>query len=282
MKQQIVAVVFDFDETLAPDTTSSFLESIGIDVPEFWKQINELVKDGWDPVPAYLQMMLEESKRRKAGDRITKDKLRAWGLKIKTYPGVNSLFTRLRKLAAGIDSQIKIEFYVVSSGIGEILRATKISSQFTDIWAGDFSYNASGEIKHLKNVVSFTDKTRFLFQIAKGIIGPRSRSEPFAVNEKVPSEKMHVPFEQMIAVGDGYTDIPCFSLLQKNHGIAIGVYDRASRERWGKAWGFLENQRVTHIVAADYRKNSGLDDALSMAVERVCRSIALKSITYRG
>jgi hypothetical protein len=282
MSQQTVAVVFDFDETLAPDSTSSFLESIGINVPEFWKENKALVKKGWDPIPAYLQQMIAESQRREPGKRITREKLSAWGSRIKTYAGVGSLFGRLRKLAKSVSAEINIEFYLVSSGIAEVLRATKIAGQFSDIWACDFSYNAAGEIEYLKNVVSFSDKTRFLFQISKGITGARGRSEPFAVNEKVAAEKLHVPLDQMIVIGDGYTDIPCFSLVQKNHGIAIGVYNRESRDRWGKAWGFIENQRVTHIVAADYRKNSGLDDALSMAVERVCRNITLRGMTYRG
>jgi len=280
--QQICAIVFDFDETLAPDSTSGFLAGLGIDVPAFWNQNKVLVKQGWDPIPAYLQQMLQESRRRESGKRITAKKLAAWGAKVRTYPGAASLFGRLRKLAHAINPAITLEFYIVSSGIGEVIRATKIAAEFKDIWACDFSYNKAGEIDALKNIVSFTDKTRFLFQIAKGIIGPRARTEPFAVNEKVPAEKLRVPFDQMIVVGDGYTDIPCFSLVQKNHGIAIGVYDRASRDRWGKAWGFIENRRVTHMVAADYRKNSGLDDALSMALERMARTITLKSMTYRG
>jgi hypothetical protein len=36
--QDTIAVVFDFDDTLAPDTTSSFLENMGIDVKEFWSR----------------------------------------------------------------------------------------------------------------------------------------------------------------------------------------------------------------------------------------------------
>jgi hypothetical protein len=29
----VVAVIFDFDDTLAPDSTSQLLESLGVDVP---------------------------------------------------------------------------------------------------------------------------------------------------------------------------------------------------------------------------------------------------------
>ena len=61
--QDTIAVIFDFDETLAPDSTSSFLDSIGIETKAFWrKDVQKLLDDGWDPVLAYLHKMLEFSK----------------------------------------------------------------------------------------------------------------------------------------------------------------------------------------------------------------------------
>jgi len=277
-----IAVIFDFDETLAHDSTSSFLEHIGIDVKSFWQTQAGLVKQGFDPVPSYLQMMIEESQRRPPAERITREKLKAWGRKVTFHAGVQQIFGRLRRQVRNIDPRMTVEFYIISSGIGDILRNTRISHQFTDIFASDFSYNARGEIKALKNIVSFTDKTRFIFQISKGLIGEKARQDPFAVNKKVPDSELRFPLDQMIIVGDGYTDIPCFSLAQKNGGIAIGVYDRESRDRWGKAWGFLEDQRVKHLVAADYRKNSGLDDALSLAIDKIAKNVKLRSLTYQG
>jgi len=280
--EPLIAVVFDFDDTLAPDSTSAFLENFGVDVKSFWREAARRVQAGWDPVPAYLDMMLCESRRRKPRERITREKLRQWGGKLKFHAGVPQIFSRLSKQARSLSSDLKIEFYIVSSGIGEILRATTIARHFTDIWASDFGYGRDGSIEGLKNIISFTDKTRFLFQVSKGLIGETARKDPFAVNRKTSGGKLRLPMSQMIIVGDGYTDVPCFSLVQKNGGIAIGVYSRESREKWGKAWGFLEDQRVSHLVAADFRKNSGLDDALSLAVDKIARDIALHSRTYQG
>ena len=281
--QNTIAVVFDFDETLAPDSTSSFLDSCGLNVPEFWsKRHHKLLQLGWDSVPGYLYLMIEESRSRPVADRITKQRLADWGKKLALYEGTSTIFSRLKKHAAAIDDQTALEFYVVSSGIGEILRNTKVAKYFTDLWACEFHYARSGEIAYPRNIISFTDKTRYLFQISKGLIGDGARTKPFEVNRKVPESKLRVPLNQFIVVGDGYTDIPCFSLVQGNGGIAIGVYDRESRDRWGKAWGFIETRRVTHLVAADYRKRSGLDDAISLAVARVCQNIKLRAMTYRG
>ena len=275
----VIAVIFDFDDTLAPDSTSGFLESVGIDTHRFWKDVGGLVKQGWDPIPCYLQRTIDESQSRPSAKRITKAKLADWGRRAPLFAGVPKLFPRLRRQ---MPEGVTLEFYLISSGIRDVLRETAIADQFHDIWASDFAYNKEGEIVGIKNVVSFTDKTRFLFQIEKGLVGPNSRSDPFAVNRKVSEGDLRIPFEQMIVVGDGYTDIPCFSLVQKGGGIAIGVYDRESRERWGKAWGFLEERRVLQLVAADYRKHSGLDDALSLAIDNISKRLQLKSMIYRS
>jgi hypothetical protein len=43
-----IAIVFDFDDTLAPDSTSSYLESIGMNVHDFWKKkVQPLLEDFW-------------------------------------------------------------------------------------------------------------------------------------------------------------------------------------------------------------------------------------------
>ena len=55
-----IAIIFDFDDTLAHDSTTDFLKSVGIDTQDFWKKrVDPLVEDGWDPIPAYLYMMIE-------------------------------------------------------------------------------------------------------------------------------------------------------------------------------------------------------------------------------
>ena len=241
-----------------------------------------LMDDGWDPVPAYLYMMLQESNNGRRGREITQAKLVAWGQKIKLYKGVTRIFALLRKQAHAISPDINIEYYLVSSGIGEVLRASRVAKYFDDIWACDFHYDDNGRIAFPKNIISFTDKTRYLFHISKGIIGPESRHKPFEVNRKIDFPDLHIPIDQMIFVGDGYTDIPCFSMLQKQGGIAIGVYDPEDRERWGRAWGFITEGRVSNLSPTNYSKNSALRLSLMMAVEHIARRIALTRQTYQG
>lgn len=56
----VIALVFDFDDTLVPDATTALLESRGIDVREFWSEVvPRLVDEGYDPPLAYLRAMLD-------------------------------------------------------------------------------------------------------------------------------------------------------------------------------------------------------------------------------
>ena len=280
--QEIIALIFDFDDTLAPDSTSGFLAQCGINVPQFWQdEVQPLLKDNWDPVPAYLFKMIDKSC---AGEipTVTKERLAKWGRDLPLYDGADQIFDRLREVAAKVNPRVSLEFYMVSSGISDVLKNTRIAHEFSDIWASDFAYDKDGLIKFPKKVVSFTDKTRYIFHIQKGIFGPDFADKPFEVNRKVASENIRVPISQMIMVGDGYTDIPCFSLVRKDQGIAIGVYDRKNREKWGRAWGFIEDGRVSNLVPTDYSEGSGLSDSLIMAVESIAGRISLASHTYQG
>ena len=50
----IIAVIFDFDDTLTDDSTTKLLEAKGIDPREFWQEkMPGLVSDGWDQPLAY-------------------------------------------------------------------------------------------------------------------------------------------------------------------------------------------------------------------------------------
>lgn len=282
--QEIIAVIFDFDETLAPDTTWGFLEHWGADPPAFWREkVDPLVAEGWDPIPAYLYTMIEASRASSVRERITKSRLAGYGKLVRLYDGVTRIFGKLARQAQSVYPDASLEFYVVSSGLRDILLNTRISRNFTRIWSCDFFYHhETGEILFPKNIISFTDKTRYLFQISKGFVGPEYDNRPFEVNRRVPAEKLRIPFNQMIYVGDGYTDIPCFSLILKQRGIAIGVYDSQRREKWRQAWEFIEEGRVSNLVPADYSKNSALEQSLLMAVTKMANDIALRRRTYQG
>jgi phosphoserine phosphatase len=279
--QDIIAVVFDFDDTLAPDSTSGYLRRAGVDVAHFWKSdVDALIAQDWDPVPAYLHRMIETA--RDGGIAcMTRDDLVAWGRELPLHPGVDTLFDRLRACVREVDPRVSVEFYLISSGIGDVVRNTRIASQFTDIWASEFHYDDAGRPQFTRRIVSFTDKTRYLFHIQKGIIGPASRGKPFDVNRKIPNELLRIPMHQFIFIGDGLTDIPCFSLVTREKGVAVAVYDEHHTEKWGGAYKFIAEDRVKSLYSTNYSENSDLSRFLTMALRHKAEGIVVRGRAYQ-
>lgn len=205
------AVVFDFDDTLTDDSTTALLKSVGIDPAEFWGvKAAKLLEEGWDPTPAYLKLLLDNVGQGKPLGKLSNSALRAFGKTLKFYPGLPGLFKDLRELAREhVLSNPAIEFYIISGGLEEIIRGSCIAPYMSGIWGCKFA-EKNGQIAHIKNVVSFTEKTKYLYTINKGL---HDTTNPYAVNERRDPGDRRVPFTNMIYLGDGLTDVPCFSLL---------------------------------------------------------------------
>ena len=59
MAKHNIAIIFDFDDTLVPDSTTALLESKGVDTEEFWTvKLKEKVRKGWDPTLAVMKLFL--------------------------------------------------------------------------------------------------------------------------------------------------------------------------------------------------------------------------------
>lgn len=263
-----IALVFDFDDTLAPDSTTGLMEQLGFDAMNFWSgAFEEMLASGWDQVPGFLYKLIELSNER--GGLITADYLADWGRRLPLFEGVEGFFDVLRQYAAKEAPGMELEFYLISSGIGQVLEHTPIAHQFTEIFASDFHYDAQGRIAAAKRVVSFTDKTRYLFMISKGIIG-EEKKKYYRVNDKF--DDFRIPFTQMIFVGDGGTDIPCFSLLKRKGGQRIAVYHGERRSSWKKARGFVRDERVEIMEEANYAPDSALMKSLKNLILDIAES----------
>lgn len=280
----IIALVFDFDDTLAPDSTTHFLAQAGLkDIKKFWqKDVQDLLDKEWDPIPAYLYQMIQASQKNLTKTPITKKSFKKCGEDLPLHKGATTIFQRLRKTAQTVNKDVKLEFYLISSGIGDIIKNTVIAKEFDDIWASEFAYDEAGQINFPRKIISFTDKTRYIFQIQKGIVGKKFANKPFEVNKKLKPNQIRVPIKNMIFVGDGYTDIPCFSLVKKEGGVAIAVVDKNHSEKWDRAYQFIQDGRVSNLNSADYSENSDLSLFLQMAVKKMATDFLINKGSYQG
>jgi hypothetical protein len=70
-----------------------------------------------------------------------------------------------------------------------------------------------------------------LFEIDKGIEQSKSQLNPFLVNEDIATDKRRIPFRNIEYIGDGLTDILCFSLVKAMGGRMFEVFDPANPEK---------------------------------------------------
>src|SRR5262249_2014379 len=114
----------------------------------------------------------------------------------------------------------------------------------------------------------------------KGIDSKESRSNPYLVNQAVDDKDRRIPFANFIYVGDGMTDIPCFSLIQKMGGTAFGVFDPAKEGKAKQALEqFLKPGRVVSVHSPRYTPDSELGSMLHAAVATRCGAIQLQRKT---
>jgi len=131
-------------------------------------------------------------------------------------------------------------------------------------------------VADIKRCVTFTEKTRFLFEINKGISPSAAAAQPHLVNQLIREEDRPIPFANMIYVGDGLTDIPCFSLIEKGGGVAFGVF-QAGKESAKQAFQrFLETKRVRSMHHPEYGEDSELGSLLRAAVSTACSNIMIR------
>ena len=199
MAQNTIAVIADCDGTLAPDTTNQLLTSFGVKPEEFWPdEVQPLVRDGWDEHLAYMQKLIELSRRGGPLEGLTKDRLAEIGATLEYYPGIpdglNTLRDEIQATPEFRDAGIRLEYYVISAGIGDMLRASPLAKTAHQIWACDFAYDEDGRLSNLKNVISFTDKTRFIYMVNKGKVGEEYLNRQYVVNEPMDPKERPVPF----------------------------------------------------------------------------------------
>src|SRR5437016_2677501 len=120
-----IALIFDFDDTLLPDSTSELLRQHGLDPEKFWSvNAKRLLDLGYDPTLAYLNLLLDNIGKGKPLGLLTNSQLRQFGETLDStyYPGVKSLFTELRASLGKLSKDLEIEFYVISGGLLEVIK----------------------------------------------------------------------------------------------------------------------------------------------------------------
>ena len=169
-KQPTIALVYDFDGTLAPGNMQEFglLEALGYDNPtDFWNLCDEISKTN-DAGGISVVMYALQAAAKNAGIPFTRNLLRQYGQTVTFFPGVIDWFDNINAYAEQIG--VRVKHYINSSGIKEMVEACSIAKHFEKIYACTYLYDNHGEACWPAVVVDYTKKTQFLFKISKGIL----------------------------------------------------------------------------------------------------------------
>ena len=272
----VVAICYDFDKTLSPDDMQAqgYIQSVGYDVPDFWKKSNSLASDNeMDQNLAYMYTMKQESEGKVL---FTKEKLAEYGASVQLFPGVEQWFERIREY--GKSQGVIVEHYIISSGLKEMIEGTAVAKAgaFEKIYASSFYYNEKGVAVWPAQVVNYTNKTQFLFRIEKGVLDINDS----AVNESFSPEEMRVPFRNIVYIGDSDTDIPCMKLVTSYGGHSIGVYNAESKDKT-KVYKMMRDGRIKYFAPADYREGTELDLLVKAIINRTAANEALETLHYK-
>ena len=265
MENITVALIYDFDGTLAPGNMQEydFIPAVGKSNMEFWEEANTLAEEqDADMVLTYMARMLQAAQSK--GLSLRREAFRESGRNVQFYTGVQEWFKRINEY--GKERGINILHYVNSSGLKEIIEGTSIAHEFKNIYACSFLYNVDGIAYWPAVAVNYTNKTQFIFKINKGV---ESVFDTKDVNRFMEENKRPVPFSRMIYFGDGTTDIPCMRLVKNFGGHSIAVFNPEEERQRTQLNELIRDNRVNHVCPADYSLGSEIDVVVKTIIDKI-------------
>lgn len=295
-RQNVIAVVWDFDKTLTPSYMQEPLfRHYDVDPGQFWAEVNALpnyyATQGLAHIPndsVYLNHILTYVRHGKF-QGLNNALLRRLGREIKFYEGLPEFFDQLKAAVHEHQDyrryQISLENYVVSTGLREMIAGSDIRDHVDGIWGCEFAervaqpgYLEDGAqvemeearvVSDVVYVIDNTSKTRALFELNKG-----SNVRPdIDVNAKVAQPDRRVPFPNMICIADGPSDVPVFSVVNQFGGRTFAVYKPGASAEFKQANLLQQQDRVDSIGPADYRPGSPASLWIEHAVHEIAERI---------
>ncbi len=259
----IIAVIWDFDKTLVNGYMQDpIFKHYGVNGADFWKEVDALPEKYMreqhvrvNPDTIYLNHFINCTKDgRFAG--LNNARLREFGKELKFYPGVPEIFEKTSRILEEderfAEYDIRVEHYIVSTGMSEIIRGSSVADHVEYIWGCELIESpnpASGEpeIAEIGYTIDNTTKTRAIFEINKGT--PKNEVD---VNAKIPEDMRRVPFENMIYIADGPSDVPAFSLVGRFGGATFAIYPAGDARAFKQVEKLRADGRVHMYAEADY------------------------------
>ena len=263
----IIAIVWDFDKTLVDGYMQDpIFKEYGVDAKQFWSEVNALpqkyleeqnVQENKDTI--YLNHFIKYTKEKKF-EGLNNKKLEEFGKKLKFYKGVPEIFKETKELVEGNpiyqEHDIKVEHYIVSTGMSRVIKGSSVMQYVEHVWGCELIEGPDEEgnliISEVGYTIDNTSKTRALFEINKGV----HRRNGIEANTSIPEEHRRVHFINMAYIADGPSDIPAFSVVNKNGGATFAIYPKGDSEAMKQVERMRVEGRINMYAEADYSKDT--------------------------
>lgn len=294
----LIACIWDFDKTLIPGFMQEPLfKAFGLDSRLFWKEVSSLSKIYAEKGIAvtedlmYLNHLLTYVKSGLLRG-LSNRKLRELGAELTLFNGLPEFFQNLKDSVKQDDVfqkyDIQLEHYIISCGLTEMIRGSKIAPYVDGIFGCEFIEEPMfpgflsqkdiavdldmKEISQIGRVIDNTSKTRYLFEINKGV----NKNPLVNVNASMPREDRRIPMENMIYVADGSSDIPMFAIMKEHGGKSFAVHHPDSMQEFMQNDILLSNGRVDCYGPADYSSDSSTYRWITMHVRKIAEKIVMQ------
>jgi hypothetical protein len=285
-----IAIIWDFDGTLTPiDSTTKAAEIIQDGPPgsggEFWRGVKALRGDHkqpkWEhvlasdaPIWMYVLSRIAFKKKIPLNAEFFK---RFVVSEVPLFDGAAAFLRKLKLLeetALFKSTKVEIHHFIVTAGLKELVEFVPPDGLIT--WTFGCCYKIvvqEGNKDEPESVPVFcmdeTMKTRSIFEICKGSF----REKDNTVNRRVPKDKLWAPFENMVYIGDGDTDVPALSLVRSRGGIGIAVFDPAKSQKQidERLRNMRLDKRADLITAADFSPKGELFEYLTNRCKQIAQ-----------
>lgn len=293
--QTNIAVIWDFDKTLISGYMQDPLfKHYNVDGGKFWQEVNALPqylrREGNEFVAEdsiYLNHILSYVRAGKFKG-LNNKLLRDLGSELTLYPGLPEFFPAVKDHVANNPEfnkyEIKVEHYIVSTGLRQMVLGNEISKHTEGVWGCEFlelslepGYLDNGTsvcaeevvIRDIGYVIDNTTKTRAIFEINKGV----NKLDSIDVNTYVPREDRRIPFQNMIYIADGPSDVPVFSLIKQNGGRTFGVYAKGTQNEFAQVNDLQKQGRIDSFGEANYEPQTQTYMWIMNAVDEIGKAI---------
>ena len=138
--------------------------------------------------------------------------------------------------------------------------------------ASSFYYSVNGVAIWPAQTVNYTNKTQYIFRIAKGFLEEHDER----VNDSMPDDELEIPYENFIYIGDSDTDVPCMRVVTSKGGYSIGVYNPETDKR-ARVYKLFEDGRLSFFAPADYSTAGDLFKTVKGILESISAKENLKA-----